>query len=150
VKKIDKFLKVWPDNKYSIIRYEDLVKNPESEIKKLCGEIGEDFEPEMLEFHIINKKYNLEPKVFLGWKEKTRRPITASQVGQWKNGLSNYEQVLFSILAGETLQMHGYVSDVLNGQPTFYPRIMVHIFIVRKNFQKLFILGNSLLRQIVH
>lgn len=146
VQRIHRFINTWPEKKHSIVKYEDLVNEPEFEIKKLCEDIGEEFESEMLDFYLSNKKFKLEPEIFLGWKEKTQSPITSTQVGQWKNGLSMNEQVLFVTLAGDTLRLHEYLSEDYDLQPTFYSRVKVNLFEFKRQIEKIFGIGRSLFR----
>ena len=43
-----------------LVRYEDLVKDPPGSISSICGWLGLDFEPEMIQFHLKPIEWNLK------------------------------------------------------------------------------------------
>lgn len=92
-----------------ILRYEDLVSNPESNLKMICDFIDEPFSLEMLKFSEYNKSKKLEPDEMMKWKEFTKEPLTCSRVNRWKKELTNEEQELFSFIARKTLVRYGYI-----------------------------------------
>jgi hypothetical protein len=95
-----------------IIRYEDLVNDPEQTLCDLCLFIKETFcdwiFAEMMAFSERNKKEKLEPDITMKWKGLTKRPITNSRVGRWKKELTKDEQELFSFIARDKLIKYGY------------------------------------------
>lgn len=144
VKRIHNFLKNWPKNQCSTIKYENLVTDPESEIRKLCLDLGEDFDPKMLDFHSINKNLNLEPKVYIRWKVKTLETITTTQVGRWKNEMSINDLELFTTLSGNTLRLFGYLNQENYIKNSISSRIMVNLFIFLMRLKQITRFGQSL------
>lgn len=94
-----------------LIRYEDLVQEPNSIIERICEWIGVGFEVQMLNFHEVNRSMTLEPKLTLDWKKRTLEPISAITVGRYLQILSAEDNAQFVRLAGVALSRFGYVSE---------------------------------------
>ena len=92
------------------LRFEDLVVEPESQLRVLCEALGEAYDPAMLEYHLRNRERQLEPSEMMAWKRKTLRPPMASEVARYRDELSAAERAAFERVAGEILQRHGYLS----------------------------------------
>ncbi len=69
--------------KVNLIRYEELVSNPELILTKICNELGISFDPLMLEYH-----QEILPE---GFKEDNhrniRKPVFKDSIGRWKKNL---------------------------------------------------------------
>ena len=48
------------------LHYEDLVENPEHELRKILTFLGEDWEDHILEYHLFNHNFGVEDPVVLG------------------------------------------------------------------------------------
>jgi hypothetical protein len=88
-------------NKYKIVRYEDLVKKPESTLREICIFIGEDFNNEMLMMREAesfrdeggNSSYGkLEPGV-----------ISTNSIGKYRQVLSRRQVAFMQFLAGRKM-----------------------------------------------
>jgi len=96
------FMNKYPDN-VIMIRYEDLVTDMESSIKLACKHIGQDFTPEMLNYH--NSKSHIK---------KTRENIHTNNKPdvqlskKWLNELSKNEINIIETVAGDLLKKLGY------------------------------------------
>ena len=75
-----------------IVRYEDLVSNPEDTVSKICAMIGEEFEPDMLVVEGHNSSTATDT-----------RGIFSSSVDLWKTELSPEEIVISQNIAGSLL-----------------------------------------------
>ncbi len=75
--------------KYVEIFYEDLLRHPEREIKRLCGRLGLDFREEMLKFHEHSDRIYVPGEV--EWKNNIRRPIMSDNLGKWRTELTEGE-----------------------------------------------------------
>jgi hypothetical protein len=137
--RIDRFLREWPLEQQTEVRYEDLVTAPASTLQRLCARLGEDYDPEMLDFNRRNVERVLEPKVYLAWKQKTLEEVSASRVGRWKTELSQAEVYLIETLAGEVLGRYGYdLSDACNRQSLRLRLILqVGLFRLRKTLVRM-------------
>ena len=96
-----------PD-RYTELKYEDLVVHPEETCQRVCDFLGEPFSSEMLAFHEYNKEKELVPKHRLGWHQNTLKPITRSRSGLWRTKMKTREQMVFEAVAGEELRAFGY------------------------------------------
>jgi hypothetical protein len=134
VNRIGQFLGGWPQAQQAEVRYEDLVTSPVSTLKTLCAMLGEAYDPSMLDFHRQNAELALEPKLYLGWKQKTLEKITDSRVGRWQAELSETDVRLFEALAGDLLRHYNYPPSETPDRRSFdlLVRIQSRAFLVRK------------------
>lgn len=91
---------------YFEIRYEDLVREPETVLRQICDFVDEPFDEAMLNYSETAKAE--VPTESLQWHEKSVRPPDPGQAERWRQGLSEAERALFEQTAGETLAMFGY------------------------------------------
>ena len=89
------------------VRYETLVSDPESELKRVCAFIDEPFEPAMLDASSDSNQRSGQNLNNAG----AARPISAKSVGRWKTDLRADERGAFVDLAGELMIALGYISD---------------------------------------
>jgi hypothetical protein len=92
------------------LRYEDLVANPEAELRRLCAFLDEPYAPEMLAYDRENRARELEPREFDAWKVRNREAVDASAVGRWREQLSREETAWVERAAGSLLTVYGYTS----------------------------------------
>lgn len=90
------------------LRLEDLTREPQSELLRLCTWLGEEFDENMLEFHDWNRTNQLEPAEMLPWKERTLQPVSGRQNDEFRTSLTVSEQDRFQSIAGEMLSIYGY------------------------------------------
>ncbi|HSJ43439.1 MAG TPA: sulfotransferase [Euzebyales bacterium] len=93
-----------PDQ-YTEVRYEDLIADPEPELRRLTTWLGEDFDPAMLEPHRVSRVAVPEGKT---WHRNTRREVNASAVQRWASDLEPWELRLMEAVAGDRLRRYGY------------------------------------------
>lgn len=107
---------VAPEN-MMILRYEDLVREPENSARRLCGLIGEDFEPDMLAISQNNSS------------ERTTRSaaggIYASSVGRWRDALPPEQAWLAQLIAGKWLSKLGYQAEPIVANPLRVARLLL-------------------------
>jgi hypothetical protein len=72
-------------NLYYEMRYEDLVKNPEQEIREVCQFLDEDFEPAMLTQHKLAQNRIEKDSHFFA---NVRNPINTQSLGRGRRDLS--------------------------------------------------------------
>lgn len=83
------------DPRYLEVRYEDLVGEPEVLLRRLLGDLGEAFDPVVLE---------AKPAAII----RAGAAITTQSVGRWRTDLSPAEQAVVQRIAGATLARLGY------------------------------------------
>lgn len=79
-------LRAMPPHRYTELRYEQLVIDPEPELRRLCDFLGEPFDPAMLSPHTRRDAGFTQREA--EWKSGTLRPITTSSIGRWRERLS--------------------------------------------------------------
>jgi hypothetical protein len=89
------------------LRYEDLVQKPAEVLNGLMNFMGLPVADAMFAFN----KSNDEPESTIDWKQLTRGPITSSQVGQYKEQLSEKEIEVFQQIAGDLLSAFSYLEN---------------------------------------
>lgn len=89
------------------VKYEDLVAEPERELRRLCRFLGEEYTPEMLDYGNREDAGYLE--VEEGWKGLTREPLTASRIGRYAQKLAPHQIWTLEHYLGPLLSVRGYV-----------------------------------------
>lgn len=91
------------------VKYEDLCRRPEEVLRAVCEFLGEEYSPDMLNFH----------KTPVGIQRGKQRdhaplgePVSDKYVGIYKRYLSTYEQEVYAAIAGATHLEAGYELDV--------------------------------------
>lgn len=91
------------------ISYEELVREPEKVLRAACDFLGEDYSPEMMEFHksdIAVARGKTRDHKPLG------SPVSDKYVGIYKDLLSLRDQRIFAAVAGREMIEAGYELDV--------------------------------------
>jgi len=91
------------------LRYEDLVREPIIEIKKVCKFLGENFDSKMLKYRQKNKEEGQEPKELLQWKRKTLEPPSDDRIGVYREALTQDEKSMFNQIAAPILEKYDYI-----------------------------------------
>ncbi len=99
-----------------IVKYEELVLNPEQELKKIADFFRFDFHESMLQYHILGKQH-LEhitkdntpaDKLFYALHQGITEKIYTHKIDFWKNELSDEEADLIRHICGATAAKMGY------------------------------------------
>lgn len=102
-KEILRFKKNLPSHAYFHLRYEDLVRQPEDSLKKLCTFLNIDFQEDMLV---------LKPQERAGVRQKIHQslnePLTDKKVFQWQKVLPAKQQDIADSIAGKYAPLFGY------------------------------------------
>jgi hypothetical protein len=86
------------------IRYEDLVREPERVVPRLCQVIGVPFVPEMLDFHRSSEvMFKDQP-----WKEGVFRPLAPGSIDRWRSELQPAQVLLIELLTAGAMRRYGY------------------------------------------
>jgi hypothetical protein len=107
---------------YLELRFEDLVRDPEAALRRVCGSVGLEFHgnvlrhheraSERLREHGDRRGAGGELLVTREERRKTQthatRPPDPSRVGLWREALSEAERARFEDVAGDLLQQLGY------------------------------------------
>lgn len=92
-----------PDN-FILIKYEDLLSNPESTLKTICNHLSIAYDHQMLEFH--NKKADYPTDITN--ITNLQSPLLKSNSVKWPEKLTSNEIGEIESIAGETLKAYDY------------------------------------------
>jgi hypothetical protein len=87
------------------VLYEELVRNPEKELKRITDYIGIDYKSEMMDFH--KKDLTIHTAGHMSGKA-IAKPFGSTQIGRWKKDLSSQQEKEFMDVAGEAMALYGY------------------------------------------
>jgi hypothetical protein len=90
------------------LRFEDLVTSPVETLEKLCGFLGETFEPGMLDTSATGAEINARN---VPWKAKVSEAVDGRRVGAWRSEISRDENCLAEAVLGDRLLAYGYPLD---------------------------------------
>jgi len=87
------------------LRYEDLVTEPERELRRICTFIGEDYEAGMLDARESAAGVAAEHE---WWKGSVAGPLHTGSVGRWRREMSADVQRFAALHLADFLREHGY------------------------------------------
>jgi hypothetical protein len=93
-----------PASQVHVVRYEQLIREPEMVVRSLCGFLGEPFEASMLDFHqnmIPYSRYSCE-------HANLERPLKGGNSHRWLTLMSPRDVATFEAVAGKQLTQWGY------------------------------------------
>ncbi len=99
--------------RYMEVRYEDLVREPERLLRRICDFIGVDFRTAMLDGH------RRADRVVRGehWKAGIAEPVNRRSVGAWRQRLTSAEVGLIEAVGGRYVEQSGYERLSTVGRP---------------------------------
>jgi len=100
--------------RYIELQYEQLVADPEPELRRLCEFLEEDFDPSMLTPHRVAGSAVPERK---GWHSRTRETVDTAAIGGWRGQLEEWEISLMELVCGGRLRRYGYPITGVGGRP---------------------------------
>lgn len=91
-------------------RYEDMLKNPEQELSKLCDFIGIKYQPSMHEdYHKLEKNQKLVAAKFMAdFHAKAKGGLDPNNTEKFRQEMSQLERLIFEFLAAPFLQKYCY------------------------------------------
>jgi hypothetical protein len=93
-------------DRYIEIRYEDLVQNPEKEIKKICVFLKIEYSEKMLN---VRKRFDkLGDATHSKHHKNLSKPITTKSIGKWKKNLNERQKIIVTRLLGSRLKEFHY------------------------------------------
>lgn len=93
-----------PEGSFLKVRYEDLVAEPELELRRICRFVGEEFHPDMLAPERTARRF-IPAESF---HDEVRHPIASDRVGRWRTEMSARDLRIYEAIAGPALVRAGY------------------------------------------
>ena len=97
------------DPRAMTLRYEDLVTEPERELRRICAFVGEAWEPAMLDTRATAASVAADHE---WWKGSVAGPLTTASVGRWRREMSADVQRFAGLHLASFLREHGYEGAV--------------------------------------
>ena len=91
---------------YLLVRYEDVVSDPEGQFRAMCDLLGVDWDPGMLDDERRYQQFTAHQEI--GQHARTFEPITAGRVGTHREALDEATVARITDLAREGLDAFGY------------------------------------------
>lgn len=98
-----------PPEQIMLLKYEELIADPESTLRRLCGFLGEAFEEQMLEYHRSDEAQK-SGSLSVSW-ENTSRPVLRNNANKFRSQLSQREILLYEAIAHREMQELGYYTE---------------------------------------
>jgi hypothetical protein len=94
-----------PADAYTMLRYEDLVADPEPHLRRLCEFLGETYDPAMSQPDRLAATIVPTNR---SWHDRTRTPVTTKRIGTWAQRLEPWQIELCETAMGDRLRGLGY------------------------------------------
>ncbi|MBN2757949.1 MAG: sulfotransferase [Bacteroidales bacterium] len=120
-KKIIKYQKLYPD-KFLSIKYENIILNSESEIKRVCKFLNIDFEIDMLEFY-KNKSNNLSE-----WHKNLNSNFNSENINKWEKVLTKKQTEKIDYICNNIAVKFGYKEKIKFNLKLFFTTIIYNIY----------------------
>jgi hypothetical protein len=88
------------------VRYEDLVRDPETHVRAVCAFLELRYAPEMLDLAHADRSLIVPDQK--SWFPTLFEGITTRAAGRWEREMPTRDQAVFAALAGDELAAHGY------------------------------------------
>jgi hypothetical protein len=105
---------LFPDD-VLIVRYEDLVSEPEQACRRVCDFLGAVFDERMLTFYEANPDFSLLVGATRDIHPHTISPFNPGLIGQWKKILTIEELQTIEAITRDYMKRYGYKPEALSG-----------------------------------
>lgn len=111
--KIDAAKAEYPD-RFTLLRYEDLVVNPVDEMKKVCSFLNISYNTLIFDYHeTLNKSISdIEKKRYNKIHGNLLKPVNSEKINSWKNTLSEKDIALSEYITGEYALKYDYLQTM--------------------------------------
>jgi hypothetical protein len=98
--------------KFMTVKFEDILKQPRSELEKICNFIGEEFESTQLE---PAQPSNVIPGWEKQWKSKASEMLDPGRIEAWRKSADQKQIWVMNSMMGTMLERMGYRDTKLEG-----------------------------------
>ena len=95
--------------RYVEVKYEALLRDPETVLAGICQRLGLAFDPQMLQFAASSRELVAQDE--MDWKRETLGPLLAGNSGKWRTELTPWEVALAEAVCAEAMRRGGYPSS---------------------------------------
>jgi hypothetical protein len=129
-KKLERVRSEQPD-KFLLLRYEDLVSEPEKNLRAICDFLGIEFFPVMLHHQEFIKDNELYPEQQMKeYQKSVIEPITTLKLYNWKKNMPASNVKISDMVVGKYAEIAGYERDYFK-RNLYYYIIMLPIWVRR-------------------
>jgi hypothetical protein len=108
---IEQWLEASPPEQFHVVRYEDLVSDGESTLRRLCDDIGVPFVPTMVTFY-ENTRRNVHQWELEGFHQKLLRPPASDDLARWRREGSRRDHAEIEAITIDVIDKWGYDRNV--------------------------------------
>lgn len=102
-----RFMKTHPDMPVCEVRYEDLVREPETALRTICEFIGVHYEDGMLDYHATAESHFSRDEKLVN-HQLVKQPPRVDRIERWRNEMPRADYIQFDEIAGKLLRHYGY------------------------------------------
>ena len=113
-----------PEQQRLLLRYEDLVLEPEATVKRLCHFIEEPFENSMMDFYQESSRY-MKKDAASSFNKAATRPISADMLDKWKKKLTRSEIAQIQMLCKHEMKEFGYAFEKAKASVSVHTEILI-------------------------
>ena len=106
--------KTIPEDRFMVVKYEDLLIEPEENLRNICDFLEENFEEQMLQ---TSSSSGVVPEWESQWKRKAEKMLDASRAYAWKKQAAAQEIWKMNVMMSPELHMVGYEDTGLASCP---------------------------------
>lgn len=121
-----RLLRVLSPDRYTSVAFESLVTNPEGELSRLCGFLGEEMRAEMLDFS--RKARGGQERAEAAWAGVTLKPLEPHAIGRYHERLSDRQIDAVQRMAGAEMRLAGYTPAPIHARPHWGLAIRAEMF----------------------
>lgn len=124
------YQKTLPPGRFMTVKFEDILRQPQPELEKICAFIGEKFEPTQLQ---PAQASSAIPDWEKKWKNKASETLDPGRIEAWRKSADQNQIWAMNSMMGDMLERMGYSDTKLEGCP---PTMRAKLFIQKIPYQK--------------
>lgn len=108
------YFQTMAQEQFHLVKYEEILTQPEREIVKICAFLGEQFYPSQLSG---TAQSGVVPEWEQSWKGNAVKALDQSRISAWRNSASQEQIWAMNCMMGKTLAAAGYNETGMQGCP---------------------------------
>jgi hypothetical protein len=108
------YQKLLSPDQFMTVKFEDILRQPRTELEKICGFLGETFEVTQLE---PTQPSNVIPGWEKQWKSKASEMLDPGRIEAWRKSADQKQIWVMNSMMGSMLERMGYTDTKLEGCP---------------------------------